>query len=851
MHPIFLKYWAHQLTHRGEDGGASNLALTLNDIRINPIPYQISAVSRALKTLREHNGAILADEVGLGKTIEAGIIIHQHWQQGKRKILIVVPASLIEQWNKELREKFNLSTTVVDSRYLRRKNPPNPFISDKIVLCSYHFASNKAKYLSGLPWDLCCIDEAHNLRNRHGRRATALRNALRDVPKLLLTATPIQNSMEDLYALAGLIDEYFTIRPQAETWSPILIRNLRKDSGVHFVNRIAATHNFKLNAAERRLYARLEKFLQRDNLHYLNIGNRQLVKMTLRRLLASCPSNLAGTLDRLAERLQEMYSQSVTPTITASADELREMEKVLLKPKRHKPTPKELEELQRESEELRELRRLANQTASAGKSQALLRALEEGFRSGKRKAVVFTEFLQTQRFLFELLRKKFRVVMLNGDNLNPQANEIYRAWKEKRPKAKSNPNLDRKSAIQEHFHKKADILIATDAASEGLNLQFCSLVINYDLPWNPQRIEQRIGRCHRYSQKHDVAVVNLLNLDNLAERRLLELLTHKLEIFNRVLGSSDSTLGEVGDGKKSERRIGEIFLRCRTSEEISRAFDRMENVPAQLDDSMKQTNLFHVADEIEAHRRKLWEVCKYTYEKWGSFSDKTMTFHIPEELEYERTELKPGKYSLLPQSKRRGYKTLDQQSPIVQAALDCCRKLPNKSAILQIPAGIVPGTGGFLQVSLLKCRCHYEYEKLIHVGYSNTCEALTEEKCFRLLEHGQIISGSPRRPRKALEQLSAQQIANEQTRLQGAFKQHIASFEERLSQWESEKLIQLKERLTSLNPDSLEFDRHWQQYRNEKEALAQKKELTLMQARRDYAPALEAQELFTLQWIMI
>ena len=116
MHPIFLKYWAHQLTHRGEDGGASNLALTLNDIRINPIPYQISAVSRALKTLREHNGAILADEVGLGKTIEAGIIIHQHWQQGKRKILIVVPASLIEQWNKELREKFNLSTTVVDSR---------------------------------------------------------------------------------------------------------------------------------------------------------------------------------------------------------------------------------------------------------------------------------------------------------------------------------------------------------------------------------------------------------------------------------------------------------------------------------------------------------------------------------------------------------------------------------------------------------------------------------------------------------------------------------------------------------------------------------------------------------------
>ena len=310
-------------------------------------------------------------------------------------------------------------------------------------------------------------------------------------------------------------------------------------------------------------------------------------------------------------------------------------------------------------------------------------------------------------------------------------------------------------------------------------------------------------------------------------------------------------MGEVEDGKKFERWIGEIFLRCRTSEEINRAFEAIEVAPVELDDSMKQTHLFHIADEVEEHRRKLWEACKYAYGKWGTFSDKTMTFRIPEELEYERTPLNPGKYSLLPQSKRRGYKALDQQSLIVQAALDCCRKLPNKSAILQIPAGIVPGTEGFLQVSLLKCRCHYEYEKLIHVGYSNTCEALADEQCRELLKHGQFVPGSPRRPRKALEQLTAQKIANEHTRLQEAFKQHIASFEERLSQWESEKLTQLRERLTSLNPNSLEFDRHWQQYRNEKEALTQKKELTLMQARRDYAPALETQELFTLQWIVI
>lgn len=383
-----------------------------------------------------------------------------------------------------------------------------------------------------------------------------------------------------------------------------------------------------------------------------------------------------------------------------------------------------------------------------------------------------------------------------------------------------------------------------------LNLQFCSLLINYDLPWNPQRIEQRIGRCHRYGQKNDVVVVNFLNADNLAEQRLLELLTHKLEIFNRVLGSSDSTLGETGNDKKFERRVGEVFLQCRTVDEINQAFDRMGNTPVQLDDSMKQTNLFHVADEIEEHRRKLWEVCKYAYGKFGTFSDKTMTFHIPE-LEHGRITLNPGKYSLLPKSKRRGYKALDQQSPIVQAALDECRTIPKRLAVLEVPAGIVPGAGGFLQVYLLKCRCHYEYEKLIHAGYSNTCEALSEAECLQLLKHGQIVPGSPRRPRKALEQLTTRQIANEQTRLHQAFEQHITSFEERLTQWESEKLTQLKERLTSLNPDSLEFDRHWQQYQNEREALAQKNELTLMQARRDYAPALETQELFIVQWTVI
>ena len=868
MHRLFLKYWAWQLTLRNEDTGASSLALALSDMRIDLLPHQVTAVNRALKSLREYNGVILADEVGLGKTIEAGIVMYQHWQQGKRKLLLIVPASLIEQWSRELEEKFKLPVAVVDSRFLRRKNPPNPFISDKIVLCSYHFASNKAKYLSGLPWDLCCIDEAHNLRNPHGRMAAALRNALRDVPKLLVTATPIQNSEKDLRALTGLIDEYFPT--DSTRRSPLLVRTLRKDSGVNFVNRIAVTYNFKLNAAEQRLYARMEEFLRQDNLHCLNVGNRQLLRTTLRRLLASCPSNLAGTLNRLAERLRELASPSAfTPDLNTSPEELKEMEEILLKSKHYRRnlTPVELEELKRETEELRELRQLASQTHSAGKSQALIQALEERLKhSGKRKVVVFTEFLQTQQFLFHLLQSipafKGRVVMINGDNLENQTKAIYSDWKEKfqtSKRLKHNLNLDRKTAILDHFQRKADILIATDAVAEGLNLQFCSMVVNYDLPWNPQRIEQRIGRCHRYGQKNDVVVVNLLNLDNPTEKRLLEILTEKLKLFNQVLGSSDSTLGgQTQEGKLFERRIGEIFLQCRTPEEINRAFERIETPTAEFDDSWGQAKyLFcnsipELNADIEKQRRKLWEVCKSAYGKFGRFSGKTMTFHIPQELEYERIRLKPGKYSLLPRSTRRGFRTLNQQHPIVQCALDDCRNFPEIRVRLEIPSGLLPGTTGFLQVSVLKCRCHYEYEKLVYTGYSDAAEALPEPDCIQMLECAGIAPGRPgKADEKRLEQLTAQRIAEERTHLQETFDRYLADFKTRLNQWEAEKLTAHRDRLNSLKRTprtELEFDCQWEQYRNEQEMLAQKKELTLMQAHRDYAPVLESQELFTVQW---
>jgi len=193
--------------------------------------------------------------VGLGKSIEAGIIMYRYRQKGKRKVLLVVPASQIDQWKRELEEKFHLPVTTGNSRYLRRKNPPNPFVGDGIMLCSYQFAANKAKYLAGQPWDPCCIDEEHNLRNPHGKISTTLRKTLRDFPKLLLTATPIQNAMDDLYSLAALADRYFPVSSSNEVrdsrWKPLLIRTLRKDSKINFANRFTVTSDFNLSEFEK------------------------------------------------------------------------------------------------------------------------------------------------------------------------------------------------------------------------------------------------------------------------------------------------------------------------------------------------------------------------------------------------------------------------------------------------------------------------------------------------------------------------------------------------------------------------------------------------------------------------
>jgi superfamily II DNA/RNA helicase len=244
-------------------------------------------------------------------------------------------------------------------------------------------------------------------------------------------------------------------------------------------------------------------------------------------------------------------------------------------------TPDQIADLKREIAELREFHGLAKSIIKNSKGEVLLTALRRGFAAAEaqaaqgspalqQKAVIFTESRRTQEYLFRLLEQtefRGRVMLFNGTNNDPTSKAIYQSWLAKHAgtdRISGSPSADMRAALVEYFRDEAAILIATEAAAEGINLQFCNLVVNYDLPWNPQRIEQRIGRCHRYGQKFDVVVVNFLNKTNAADQRVYELLDQKFRLFDGVFGASDEVLGAIESGVDFEKRIAAIYHKCRT-----------------------------------------------------------------------------------------------------------------------------------------------------------------------------------------------------------------------------------------------------------------------------------------------
>jgi superfamily II DNA/RNA helicase len=623
------KYYAYELTRQCASGDVDRLSQSLFDATVDLNPHQINAALFALNNPL-NKGVILADEVGLGKTIEAGLVLCQYWAERKRKLLIICPASLRKQWAQELHDKFNLPSQILDAniwRQLKSQGIYNPFDNKGINIVSYHFAARLEELLTIEPWHLVVMDEAHKLRNAYrpnNKMGQTLKRALYGRQKLLLTATPLQNSLLELYGLSTLLDEHLFgddksfrqhymgndgIGQLKERLNGFVKRTLRKQvvEYIRYTQRKTITVPFTPAQAEIKLYNGITALLEREESYALPKRQRHLTGLILRKLLASSTHAVHNTLITIKYRLEKLRNNQQDDTdIIAELIENDDLETDYLEELENDSAVDsdqtiDQEQLRREIEEISDLIEQAGKIADDSKAKALLIALNEGFEqmaamNAPRKAVIFTESKRTQEYLQAYLAANCyqdKVVIFSGTNNSPETTLVYQQWLKEyqgTDKITGSPQVDRRTALIDHFQRHAEIMIATEAGAEGVNLQFCSLLINYDLPWNPQRVEQRIGRCHRYGQKFDVVVINFLNQSNYADQRVLELLTDKFHLFDGVFGASDDVLGSIESGIDFEKRIQAIYETCRTSEQIDEAFRQLQKeMEADISKQMQET----------------------------------------------------------------------------------------------------------------------------------------------------------------------------------------------------------------------------------------------------------------------
>ena len=621
------KFYAYELDRSYASDHVGRLAGLLFDAQVEPKPHQVDAALFALQTPFT-SGVILADEVGLGKTIEAGIVISQYWAERKRRILIIVPSSLRQQWRQELNEKFALPASLLERGNLDELTSLGAH--EQILICSYEFANSQNLNLMR-EWDLVVCDEAHRLRsywNGQTKIAANVAKICRGATKtIMLTATPLQNRLEELYGLVSVFaPEYFrsleTFKERyinnpdgvgnddlAARVAQIAKRTLRKDANkyIRFTTRMPLTVAFTPSEDEIQLYEFINSYLQRPFLWAFAKSQRHLSALILRKRLGSSSYAVASTLEKIADRLEaEAYSGKrrndagafiEDPDLTG--DEREEVDNTLASPE--SIGDRQCAEMLDEAQELRDYAALARSITVNQKAVKLVDALEQGFAKlreigAPEKAIIFTDSTVTQEYLARSLIEAGwgeGLVLFNGTNTSAKANAIYRTWLEENKGSDlitGIPAVDRRKALVDEFQQRGHLMIATEAAAEGINLQFCSMLVNYDLPWNPQRVEQRIGRVHRFGQKHNVIVVNFSNKGNLAEERILQLLTEKFQLFTSVFGASDEVLGQIEDGLDFEKNVAAILERCTTAEQIDAAFADLEaRYAAQINREMKRT----------------------------------------------------------------------------------------------------------------------------------------------------------------------------------------------------------------------------------------------------------------------
>ena len=886
--PYHARYFAHELTRVGGEG-VDRLSRSLFDACVDLNPHQIEAALFALKSPIA-KGVLLADEVGLGKTIEAGLVICQTWAENRRRILVLCPASLREQWAREMEEKFHLPTVVLDKHTYdeeRRNGNPEPFQNGAIVICSLHFASRRAEELRPVQWDLVVIDEAHKLRNsyRQGNRiGQNIRWALEDRRKVLVTATPLQNSLLELYGMATVIDDRLfgelpsfrsqymnmganlkELRGRLDTFC---IRTLRSQvvEYIQYTERRLITRPFSPSDHEHKLYEAVSDFLQREDTYALPNRQRHLTALVVRKLLASSPRAVAGTLEAMRDRLIAMrdgnrQEATLVENIIEGEeieedliDELLDEEEDASKPEEVSPAPTETIDKAKLNAEIEELNRYAHWARSIGvdtKTRALLKALEIGFAEtvklgASQKALIFTESRRTQQYLKDFLDAAGyagQVVLFNGTNSNEDSAAIYRRWAEgnrETGRQSRSKDIDIRTAIIEHFRDNARIMIATEAAAEGVNLQFCSLVINFDLPWNPQRIEQRIGRCHRYGQKYDVVVINFLNQRNAADQRVYELLNEKFSLFSGLFGASDEVLGSIESGVGFERRVLDIYQQCRTPAEIDAAFAELR---AELEETItsriqatRQLLLEHFDEDVHARLRvnltgaqerldrvgqMFWTLTRYVLDGQAQFDPGSLSFSL---VQSPLPNVVPGTYHMISKERENtpGEFLYRLGHPLGEYVLNAGKETtaPTATVLFDISGHSariamvenLKDHGGCLGLQRLVVDSFEREEYLLFSGFDDSGTSLDQETCEKLFNcEAHVVSETSIAPESAAR-LQADLDRHLKATLNRSLERnnrHFAVAREQLEKWAEDMVVaserelrDTKEQIKALNREA-------------------------------------------------
>jgi SNF2 family DNA or RNA helicase len=488
--------------------------VSLPRLRFQPFPYQLQAAASVLRRMRGR--AILADEVGLGKTIEAGLVLSELSLRSQAEhVLILVPTGLVEQWTEELDRKFGLPYLAYGSAAWQQTERALQAPILIVPLAAARRAPLRDA-LAGVSWDLVIVDEAHRLKNPQTASARLVK-ALRTRRMLLLTATPVENRLEDLFHLVTLVrpGQLGTLQQFRTRYGPtpsgeaardvaglqaqmrqVMVRHRRSEVALMLPRRLAETLRIAPQPEEAAVYALVS---ERVRAQAQDASHTQVFALrSVQRLAGSSWRALAPTLQKMG--WPDLAQRAASMAVTSKAQTLREL-----------------------------LRR---------------------HHARGEKVVVFTAFRETLSYLVELAA---------ADDL-PAA--VYHGSLSRREK----------DAAIAAFRSELPVLLTTEAAGEGRNLQFCHVMINYDLPWNPMQIEQRLGRIHRIGQEHDVLLTNLVTRDTI-EDHILRVLESKVNLFELVIGELDMILGRVDDDFDFESFVFQAYVSSRSDHEFATRLD--------------------------------------------------------------------------------------------------------------------------------------------------------------------------------------------------------------------------------------------------------------------------------------